>query len=95
MAQGDTPSNPLPENTTKVEKKVTLASLATYVVGVVGLALVNAATDDSNKLVVGSLPDWIEPFVLPVLPAVAAFVAGYSAKHQYRSANPRPGAGNR
>jgi hypothetical protein len=84
MAQGDTPANPLPATTSKVEWKVKAATLATYVSGVVGLAIVNAATDDNNKLLTDALPDWLEPFVLPVVPAVAAFIAGYSARHQWR-----------
>lgn len=84
MAQGDTPSNPLPADTSKIAPKVTMATAGAYLAGVVGLSLVNAFTDDDNQLLLAALPDAVEPFVLPLVPAVVALVAGYLAKHQWR-----------
>jgi hypothetical protein len=81
---GDTPTNPLPSNTTKVEPKVKWSVLGTYLAGVVSLGLVNAFTADDNTLLIATLPDAIEPFILPLVPAVVAAVAGFFAKHQWR-----------
>jgi hypothetical protein len=83
-APGSTPANPLPADTKKVEPKVWFATVGAYLAGVVGLAIINAATDDNNKLLTDALPDWLEPFVLPVLPAVVAFLSAFAARHQWR-----------
>lgn len=74
-----------PANTTRMEPKVKAASIATYLSGVAVLAVFAAFTQDNNALLIDSLPDYIEPFVLPVVPAVVAAVSGYFAKHQWRS----------
>jgi hypothetical protein len=75
--------NPEPDNTTKVEPKVKWATVGTYLLGVVALAIFNGVTD--STLLVDALPDWVEPFVLPIVPAIGAAIAGYSAKHQWRT----------
>lgn len=85
MADG-TASNPEPVNTSKIEPKVKWASIASYLAGVLLLALVNALTGNGNELIMEALPDWLEAFILPLVPAITALVAGYSARHQYRSA---------
>lgn len=69
----------------KVEAKVWWATAGAYVAGVAALAVVNAFTGDDNALLLASLPDAIEPFVLPVVPTVVAFVTGWLARH-----TPRP-----
>lgn len=73
-----------PATTKRMEPKVKWAGIGAYVAGVVVLAIVNAFTGDNNALLIDSLPDVIEPFVLPVVPAVVAAISGYFAKHQYR-----------
>lgn len=74
----------------KVETKVTVATIGAYLAGVVVLALVNAFTGDENALLLASLPDAVEPFLLPVVPAVVSFISGWAAKH-----TPRPDLGQR
>ncbi len=76
--------NPEPANTSAVAPKVAWATAGSYVAGVVGLALVNAFTANENQLLIDALPDVLEAFVLPVIPAVVAFLGGYSARHQWR-----------
>jgi hypothetical protein len=66
-----------------IETKVKAASAFTYLVGVAGLSVVNAVQD--QPVIIGGLPDWLEPFVLAVLPAAAAAIAGWKAPH-----TPRP-----
>jgi hypothetical protein len=90
---GNTPTDPVPPETNKVEPKVWWATVGAWIAGVVGLAIVNAVTDDNNALLIRALPDWLEPFVLPLVPAVVAFIAGFAAKHQWRTsaASPRGG----
>jgi hypothetical protein len=80
------PTNAEPNNTTKMEPKVKWAGIGAYLAGVVVLALVNAFTGDDNALLIEALPDVVEPFILPAIPAVVAAISGYFAKHQWRSA---------
>lgn len=72
--------------------KVKWAGIGAYLAGVVSLALVNAFTGDENRLLIEVLPDVVEPFVLPIVPAAVAAIAGYWAKHQYRSGEAAPRA---
>ncbi|MEU0369114.1 holin [Streptomyces sp. NPDC006283] len=66
-----------------VEKKVTVASVATYL-GSTGLLAVLTAVQDNAGLVAG-LPDGIEPFVLALIPTALTFVSGWAAKHTPRA----------
>src|SRR5689334_18352489 len=83
--------SPEPVNTSKVEPKVAWASLASYLVGVIVLAVVNAL-DENTTLLTDAVPDAFEPFLMPLLWALPTLIAGYMAKHQWR-VNPR-GAGS-
>lgn len=65
-----------------VETKVKVATIATYLGSLALLAILNGIT--STNLVAG-LPDVIEVFVAPMLPAAITLVTGYLAKH-----TPRP-----
>lgn len=76
--------NPEPARTAKIEPKVKWATIGTYLVSFVAVALVNAFTGNGNELLIEALPDSIEAFVLPIVPAVSAFVFGWNAKHQWR-----------
>lgn len=84
--------NPEPNRTNAVEPKVKWATLGAYLSGVVALALVNAFTGDDNALLIEVIPDMVEPFILPVVPAAVAAISGFFAKHQWRQAevSPRP-----
>lgn len=82
-------ANPEPATTSVVEPKVKWAGITMYLVSVVVLALINVLTDNDNQLLIEVLPDWLEALVLPLVPVVAGMVAGYFAKHQWRTA---PGA---
>jgi len=75
--------NPTPQPKV-VERKVKAATLAVYLVCVAGLSVVNLVQGDTT-LITPLLPDWIEPFVLPLLPALGSLIAGYQAKHTPRS----------
>lgn len=77
---------PEPDNTGTVEPKVKWATIGTYLSGVIVLALVNAFTGNENALLIETLPDAVEPFVLPAVPAIVAAISGYFAKHQWRRA---------
>lgn len=72
-----------------VEKKVTWASLGTYLGAVAGLAILNAVSADAT--LISGLPDWLETLLLPLVPAGIAFFSGYQAKHTPRP-ELRPGA---
>lgn len=81
-----TRTDPLPNNTNRTEPKVKWGAIAAYVLGAVGLFLVDMLTADENALLLDVLPDPVEWFVLPIVPAAASLVAGYRARHQYRVA---------
>ena len=76
--------NPEPARTSKIEAKVKWATIGSYVVGVIAVALVNVFTGNGNELLIEALPDSIEAFVLPIVPALSALVFGYQAKHTWR-----------
>lgn len=78
-----TAPNPLPANTTVMEPKVKWQAAVTYVVGAVGLAIFNSVT--GTTLLADVLPDAVEIFVVPLVPVVGGLIAGFAAKHQWRS----------
>ncbi|MGW0763007.1 holin [Streptomyces sp. NPDC002814] len=57
-----------------VEAKVKAASALTYLLGVAGLSVVNAVQE--TPLLISGLADWLEPFVLSLLPAAGAAIGG-------------------
>lgn len=65
-----------------VETKVKASSAATYLVGVAGLSVVNAV--QGEPVLISGLADWLEPFVLAILPAAGAAIAGWMAPHTPR-----------
>jgi len=65
-----------------VEKKVTAATVATYLASTGLLAILAAA--QGNAELVGFRPDGLAPFVLAVIPTAIAFVSGWAAKHSPR-----------
>lgn len=66
-----------------MEKKVKASSAAAYLIGLAGLAILGAVTDDPG--LVDPLPDVLEPFVLALVPAAGAAVAGWMAPHTPRA----------
>lgn len=70
-------------NNAPVETKVKASSAATYLVGVAVLAVINAVQGETA--LISALPDWAEPFLLAVLPAAGAAVAGWYAPHTPRT----------
>ncbi|MFM9675760.1 holin [Streptomyces brasiliscabiei] len=66
-----------------IEKKVKAATAVTYLVSVAGLSVLGAVTN--NPSLVSSMPDGLEPFVLALVPAASAAIAGWAAPHTPRS----------
>ena len=66
-----------------IEKKVKASSALAYLASLAGLAVLGAVTDDPS--LISSMPDALEPFVLALIPAAAAAVAGWAAPHTPRS----------
>lgn len=73
----------------RVERKVKAAAAATYL-GSTGLLAALEAVQDSPG-VVSWLPDWVEPFVLAVVPTGVTFVSAYQARHTPREDPYEPG----
>lgn len=67
-----------------IETKVKASSALTYLASLAGLAILGGVTDDPS--LISGMPDTLEPFVLALLPAGAAAIAGWAAPH-----TPRPG----
>lgn len=68
-----------------IEKKVKAASVIAYLASLAGLAILGAVTDDPS--LISGMPDALEPFVLALVPASSAAIAGWAAPH-----TPRPDA---
>lgn len=66
-----------------IEKKVTASSAVAYLASLAGLAVLGGVTNDPS--LVSGMPDALEPFVLALVPAAAAWVAGWAAPHTPRS----------
>jgi hypothetical protein len=66
-----------------IEKKVKASSVLTYLASLAGLAVLGAVTDDPS--LISGMPDALEPFVLALVPAAAAGIAGWAAPHTPRS----------
>lgn len=84
MSEG-TASNPLPARTTVIEPKVKWGAIGTYVVGALLMFIVNLVTGNGNELLMAVVPDYLEMFIVPLIPALASLASGYAARHQYRS----------
>jgi hypothetical protein len=65
-----------------VEKKVTVATVATYL-GVTAVLAVLGTVQD-NPLLVEGLPNLLEALLLGAIPALITFVSGYQTRHTTR-----------
>lgn len=65
----------------KVESKVTVATFASLVAGVL-LAVLTAVQSDPT--VIGGLPDTVQFLLIAALPPVLTFLGGYAAPHTNR-----------
>ena len=65
-----------------IEKKVKAATAVAYLVSVAGLSVLGAVTNDPS--LISSMPDSLEPFVLALIPASSAAIAGWAAPHTPR-----------
>jgi hypothetical protein len=66
-----------------IEKKVTASSAVAYLASLAGLAVLGAVSNDPS--LIGGMPDALEPFVLALVPAAAAWIAGWAAPHTPRA----------
>lgn len=67
-----------------LEPKVKAATLSSYLGSLLVVAGTNIAQDEDHALLLGTMPEWLESLLLPLVPALAALGAGYWAKHQLR-----------
>ncbi|MFG2277506.1 holin [Streptomyces asoensis] len=66
-----------------IEKKVKASSALAYLASLAGLAVFGGVSNDPS--LISGMPDALEPFVLALVPAAAAWVAGWAAPHTPRS----------
>lgn len=66
-----------------IEKKVKASAAVSYLASLAGLAVLGGVTNDPS--LISGMPDALEPFVLALVPAAAAWVAGWAAPHTPRS----------
>lgn len=69
-------------STDPIETKVKASSAVAYLASLAGLAVLGAVTDDPS--LISGMPDALEPFVLALIPAAAAAIAGWAAPHTPR-----------
>lgn len=62
-----------------VERKTSMASVAVYLVCLGALGILNATT--TTNLIAG-MPDVLEAFIAPVVPALTTLIVGYTVKHR-------------
>ena len=74
-----TPPTPRPP----IETKVKAATVGAFLLAAGGIEVITLLSETPG--LIGFLPDWIEPFVIAVLPALGAAAAGYRAKHTPRT----------
>lgn len=74
-------SSTYPTPPPKIETKVKAGAAWAYLAGVGALAIVNGVSDTT---LVTDLPDTIEVFVAPLVPALAGGIAGWLARHTSR-----------
>lgn len=77
-------ATPNAKGTYPTEPKVKASTAASYALALLTTALMTIVQDENMPLLVGFLPEVLEPFVLALIPALATFVAGYFAPHQQR-----------
>jgi hypothetical protein len=66
----------------KVEPKVKAATVGGYLGLLALLAPLQAVQADLDLISV--LPDWLETFLVPLVPGLVTYVSGYVAKHAPR-----------
>lgn len=66
-----------------IETKVKAATAGVYLSSVAGLGVLEAVHD--APLLIAWLPDWIEPFILGLVPTAITAVAAYQARHTPRT----------
>jgi hypothetical protein len=76
-----------PGGNAPIEPKVKWQAAVTYLVGALGLGFFNIVTNGS--FLTDILPDPVEIFVVPLVPVLGGLIAGYAAKHQWRSGEGR------
>lgn len=84
------PSSPVLPNRNgrfPLEWKVKAAAIGTYVAGLVMVGVWSAITDGN---LIGELPDPVATVLTPMIPAVTAVIAGYQARHQWRTPSRSP-----
>lgn len=65
-----------------IERKVTAATIAATIVGIL-VTVLNAAEADASLL--GGLPAWVQHAVTLIAPPLATFWAGWRARHTPRT----------
>lgn len=79
-------TTPTPPVKRPIETKVKVATIATYVGVTVLLGVLEGFNGDAN--LIKSLPDWLEPFLVPLIPTAITYFSAYKANH-----TPRPDLG--
>jgi hypothetical protein len=69
-----------------VEPKVKAATFGSGLASLLLFGALSIVQDERVPLLIGFLPEWLEPFALALVPAAITAVAGYYAKHQHRRA---------
>lgn len=72
-----------------IETKVKASTAGSYIGALLLMALADGVQNEGS-LILGGLPDWLEPFIVALLPAVVTFATGYLAKHTHRPDLRRP-----
>lgn len=64
-----------------IERKVSVATGATYLGTLAVLAVLNGVADTN---LISQIPDWAEVIFAPLIPSLITFLGGYAAPHTPR-----------
>lgn len=77
--------NPLPTNTAAVEPKVKAMAIVMYLVSLVLVGIGQLLQDGTLLTFLPVQLNWLSVVILPLIPTALSAIAGFYARHQWRS----------
>lgn len=77
---------PTPAPSKKVDRKVKLATFASYLAGVALLAIVGGIQGHLD-VITSAFPAWIDVIITPIIPTAITFITGYVTSHTPQDLN--------
>ena len=85
MAADGTMMNPVPNSTSQIEPKVKWMAIVTYLASLLLVGLGEILQDGTFLQILPPSLAWLGILVAPFVPTLVALIAGFAARHQWRS----------